>query len=163
MNRSVLTEDIARTAEDIARTAAHASDSTAREQKVLKIGCIQFSELKALDQSGRMEEFETEIRKLKDWVLGLNLRRHGAEGVGSGQLAVRLRRVCRSFNIYYNDGLDTKFRNDDACDKRLSDEQRLDALLSDMRFSTFQDPYANHETALAVGTLLDLCRWRGLV
>lgn len=125
---------------------------------LLKIGCIRLAEFDNLSPS-RMQDFDNAILSLTDWVI---TRPSGVEDMHSGVLAARLRDICHTFGLEYDDGIRDRRWNIDVRNGELSREQRLRALLSDRRYWIFGATHGNHEITLAVDTIIQLCQWRGI-
>jgi len=129
-----------------------------RLRSLLKIGCIHLADFNGLSHA-RMLEFDNAIRNLTDWII---TRQGGVGDMHSGVLVARLRDICRTFGLQYDDGARDRRWNEDVMNGNLPMEQRLRALLSDRRFWIFQATHGNHEFTLAMDTIIQLCQWRDI-
>jgi hypothetical protein len=126
--------------------------------QVIAVGCARVRDLMRMDPN-ELARFDSALREFRDWVLS---RPGGVDDMTNGRLSSRLRELLTRFNIAYVDGNDDKRWNTDVKLTALSREQRLRALLSDRRYWIFQAADGNHETTLAIDTMVKLCEWRQL-
>lgn len=126
---------------------------------IATLGCARLSDLLKMDDR-TLNKFDAALRECRDWVLA---RPTGVDELVNGTLATKVRELLRAFGIGYADGIDDRRWNTDLRSGNLTVETRLRALLSDRRYWIFQATHGNHETTLAVDTLIKLCQWRQLL